>query len=127
MRDRAAGKMAAALHQSHPRQHALVGIGDYDHGQAGVVELAEDVPVGGGAVLRLVDYQLGVLGGQQRAEHRLVGCQVPAGMSSQLGASKVPGAIQTLAGLAGARPSCRVAGPGGRLRWGGPTSYLSGW
>ena len=46
----------------------LVGVGDEDQGQADVVEPAEDVQVGGGAVLRLVDHQFGVLGGQQRAE-----------------------------------------------------------
>ncbi len=37
----------------------LVGVGDDDQGQAGVVELVEDVQVGGGAVLRLVDHQFG--------------------------------------------------------------------
>jgi hypothetical protein len=37
----------------------LIRVGDDDQRQADVVELAEDIQVGGGAVLRLVDHQSG--------------------------------------------------------------------
>lgn len=38
---------------------SLIRIGDDDRRQADVVELGEDIQVGGGAVLRLVDHQFG--------------------------------------------------------------------
>jgi hypothetical protein len=37
----------------------LIRVGDDDQRQADVVELVEDIHVGGGAVLRLVDHQFG--------------------------------------------------------------------
>ena len=37
----------------------LIRVGDDDQRQADVVELVEDLQVGGGAVLRLVDHQFG--------------------------------------------------------------------
>jgi hypothetical protein len=37
----------------------LIRVGDDDQRQADVVEFVEDIQVGGGAVLRLVDHQFG--------------------------------------------------------------------
>ena len=67
-------------------------------GRPSVVELGKDVQVGGGAVLCLVDHQLGVLGGQQRAERGAVGREVAAGVRAQFGAGEVAGAFKAGAG-----------------------------
>ena len=100
----------------------LVGVRDDDQGQADVVEPAEDVQVGGGAVLCLVDNQFGVLGGQQRAERGCAGLEIAAGVRAQFGAGKVTGLFQAGAGAAGepVPAAWYLAPPGGPDRAYGP-------
>jgi hypothetical protein len=64
------------------------------------------VEVGGRAVLRLVDDEFGVLGGQQGAQRGMVR-QVAAGVCAQFGAGEVSGTFQPGARAAG------LCGPAG--------------